>query len=195
MKMATILKMADRVFRRVNWRVAAALAGLSFCKKTGEFDWMVGPFEGHVYDAETKQPIQGAQIYVQWARPAPFAREIILDEATAETDINGHYYVPKVNNPEGYGITSYEFYLYKFGYICFDPSGGYDNVYLPEGWSERTSGRWRRYAIPMDNNEIYLKKWEGWSPKKNEKHLSYCGPTDSACWYFYSLGKLGENSK
>ena len=54
-----------------------------------------GPFEGRVLDAETRQPIEGAVVFVRWVKRHMGSRATFYDAAEVLTDEKGEFYIPK----------------------------------------------------------------------------------------------------
>ena len=50
-----------------------------------------GPFQGRVVDAETKEPIEGAVVFVEWQILHMWAGETFYDSAEVLTDANGAF--------------------------------------------------------------------------------------------------------
>lgn len=90
-----------------------------------------GPFEGRVLDAETREPIQGAVVFVEWVRGKPTAAgrvDSFYDAAEVLTDEEGYF---RINakwswNPWTNWMLEARVLIFK---------AGYGNVHIP---------RWRR---------------------------------------------------
>jgi hypothetical protein len=79
------------------WVVSLVVGGLVACATTAQAGYR-GPFEGRVVDAETRQPIQGAVVFVEWLRGKPTAAgrvDSFYDAAEALTDETGFFRIKK----------------------------------------------------------------------------------------------------
>jgi hypothetical protein len=54
-----------------------------------------GPFEGRVVDTETREPIEGAVVFVEWYINHAFSRPTFYDTAEVLTDKDGRFYIKK----------------------------------------------------------------------------------------------------
>lgn len=53
-----------------------------------------GPFKGRVLDQDTKEPIEGAVVHVDWYMNHLFSRPTFFDAKEVLTDKNGNFYIP-----------------------------------------------------------------------------------------------------
>lgn len=82
---------------------------------------MIGPFDGKVVDAATRQPINGAMVYATWAfeSGAGMATPAGRQEATTVTDISGRYLLPQIKVPAGVRLTDVVILVYKRGFVAY----------------------------------------------------------------------------
>ena len=108
-------------------------------------------YDGHVYDADTGEPIKGAQIWAEWWYVTQFFGQTgskTQKKATAETDINGYYQMPVVRWRKGLdNDMRLDFIIYKKGYIAYSEDGGFKGTYSDHEFKNR-------------DNKVYLKKWD-----------------------------------
>lgn len=101
------------------------------------------PIEGTVVDAETKQPIEGAVVIVEWTitptawlgLPTTYFYKVIetVSEKNGKFMINGYVLNPVVNKPH---LT-----IYKREYI------GWNNQYIFPGYKHRTDFKWESNKV------------------------------------------------
>jgi hypothetical protein len=114
------------VFRRqaaspLSWVAAALLAGSVLGAATTAHGYR-GPFEGRVLDADTRQPIQGAVVAVEWDMGhMTVAGQLDTFYAAAEvlTDANGYFRIKKKwswNPWTNFRLDSRPPLIYKAGY-------------------------------------------------------------------------------
>jgi hypothetical protein len=77
-----------------------------------------GPFQGKVVDAATKEPIEGAVVFVDWFQIHFFAGSTFYDAQETVTDKNGEFVIPGiwVLNPWRYFSVDAGMIVYKSGY-------------------------------------------------------------------------------
>lgn len=104
------------------WRagLGVILAGLLGWCVTAEAGYR-GPFEGRVIDAETRQPIQGAVVFVEWlsGTPTPAGRiDEFYDATEVLTDEQGYFRIEKKGswNPWTNWMLKATGLIYKAGY-------------------------------------------------------------------------------
>ena len=54
-----------------------------------------GPFKGRVLDAETREPIEDAVVFVRWTETHFFSRATFYEASEILTDKKGEFYIPK----------------------------------------------------------------------------------------------------
>jgi hypothetical protein len=113
--------------RRYNMAMRLWLTGLGVIF-SGLFVWTAtveagyrGPFEGRVIDAETRQPIQGAVVFMEWSLGTPTAAgrvDEFYDAAEVLTDKNGYFSIEKKSswNPWTNWMLEARGLIYKAGY-------------------------------------------------------------------------------
>ncbi len=84
-----------------------------------------GPYQGKIVDAETKEPIEGAVVFVDWYELHFFAGSTFIDAQETLTDKNGEFYLSgiRVFNPWKSLGSEGGLIIYKSGYkfIRIDP--------------------------------------------------------------------------
>lgn len=77
-----------------------------------------GPFQGRILDAETREPVEGVVVLIEWRELHFFAGATFYDAQETLTDKNGEFYIPGiwVFNPwTRLGIEAYVT-IYRSGY-------------------------------------------------------------------------------
>ena len=152
--------------------VLAVMLTISCCvmfQREGDFGF--GPFSGVVLDAETREPIEGAQVYL---------RIRIKVERLVNTRAYHHREFDQTNRKGKYRIgkyvflrglpsySSYEIRIYKAGYVCYRN----DLIFkAPEG----TSGARKDFKIRK--NVVLLERWDDtkYTPKDHSDHVDFMG--------------------
>lgn len=90
-----------------DWKVAAGAEFTDF-----------GPYRGKIVDAETKEPIEGAVIFIEWVKLHAFGGSTFIDGQETLTDKNGEFYISGiwVFNPWKRLTSEAEMTIYKSGY-------------------------------------------------------------------------------
>lgn len=55
-----------------------------------------GPFRGKIVDANTKEPIEGVVVLIEWRKLHFFAGSTFIDAQETLTDKNGEFYIPGI---------------------------------------------------------------------------------------------------
>lgn len=102
-----------------------------------------GPFSGKVVDAETKKPIEGVVVLIEWRQGHLFAGSTFVDAQETLTDKEGEFYIPGVwiFNPWKRLMmkASTYFLIYKSGYgTTNDSEIKYMVGALTEDWDVRS---------------------------------------------------------
>lgn len=130
-----------------------------------------GPYKGKVVDADTKEPIEGVVILVEWDQPHSQILKggtTFIDAQETVTDPNGEFYISGiwVFNPLGRISADMDIYIYKSGYQAIETSA------------------WRKWKI-FDTSFEYVLKVEDGKPVFLLKRLlpeernKYLGPSVS----------------
>lgn len=83
-----------------------------------------GPFRGKIVDVNTKEPIEGVVVLVEWWKVPLFGGSIFIDAQETVTDREGNFYLPGiwVFNPIRHFGTDTMMTIFKSGYQAI--SGG-----------------------------------------------------------------------
>ena len=130
-----------------------------------------GPFSGRVFDAATKAPIAGAQVYATWTleRGTRFAEPAGFREKLVSTDAAGHYTIPdlaavirasKSDVPSGVRVSDFALVVYKRGFVAYRSD-------------RRFSDLGPQLEFAQTDNQIKLERWR--SELSHAKHLRYIG--------------------
>lgn len=65
-----------------DWKIAAGAEFTDF-----------GPYRGKIVDAETKEPIEGAVIFIEWVKLHAFGGSTFIDGQETLSDKNGEFYI------------------------------------------------------------------------------------------------------
>lgn len=106
-----------------------------------------GPFRGKILDADTKEPIEGVVVFVEWRQIHFFAGSTFYDAQETLTDKNGEFHIPGiwVLNPwRHFGVDAI-LIVYKSGYRAI---------------STGAFRRWKEINPELD----YVLKVEDWKP-------------------------------
>lgn len=81
-----------------------------------------GPYQGKVIDAETKDPIEGAVVFVEWYEVHFFAGSTFIDAQETLTDKNGEFYLSGIwiFNPWKRLGSEGRLVIYKSGYQAIE---------------------------------------------------------------------------
>ncbi len=106
--------------RRRSW-ISAILAGLlaaSISPEALASDF--GPFQGKIVDAATKEPVEGAVVFVAWYQTHFFAGSTFYDAQETLTDRDGQFTIPGiwVLNPWRHFSVDAGMIAYKSGYLA-----------------------------------------------------------------------------
>lgn len=109
--------------------LAVVVVGIacSACR-SGPEQW--GPFRGQVVDAETGQPIAGANVVVQWLRDPPSLESStrFYDAQEAVSDADGRFEIPRRTHLLTAWVTAPGLSVFSPGYVIQDevvtPPGG-----------------------------------------------------------------------
>lgn len=84
----------------------------------GEF----GPLRGKIVDAETKEPVEGVVVLVEWRETHFFAGSTFIDAQETLTDKEGNFHIPGiwVLNPLKRATTDTNMTIYKSGYEAIE---------------------------------------------------------------------------
>lgn len=102
------------------------IVGISESAIAGEF----GPFQGKIVDADTKEPIEGVVVLIEWRETHFWAGSTFIDAQETLTDKDGKFYIPGiwVLNPwKRLNIRSI-LIIYKSGYGTPSGMGIYDRA-------------------------------------------------------------------
>ena len=90
-----------------NWRIVAGAEFTDF-----------GPYNGKIVDDETKEPIEGVVIFIEWVKLHAFAGSTFIDGQETLTDKNGEFYISGiwVLNPWKRLTSEAIMVIYKSGY-------------------------------------------------------------------------------
>lgn len=119
-----------------------------------------GPFQGKIVDADTKEPIEGVMVLIEWRELHFFAGSTFYDAQETLTDKNGEFYIPGilVFNPwTRLGIEA-GVIIYKSGYGTIDGEHIHD---LAKALSAKKDGTPRvTYILSFQDGKpiIILKK-------------------------------------
>lgn len=115
----------------------------------------LGPFEGKVVNADTKEPIEGAVVFISWDQRHFFSGSTPVDAQETLTDKNGDFYLPgiRIINPWKRLTTLAELAIFKSGYQMIE-SGAWKN--------------WERFMPALD----YILKIEDRKPIFQLKRLN-----------------------
>ena len=130
-----------------------------------------GPFTGRVFDAATKAPIAGAQVYATWTleRGSRFAEPAGFREKLVSTDSTGRYTIPdlaavirasKTDVPGGVRVSDFALVVYKRGFVAYRSD-------------RRFSDLGPQLEFAQTDNQIKLERWR--SEMSHAKHLRYIG--------------------
>jgi len=140
------------------------------------------PISGRVIDAETRQPIEGAAVFVEWMEEHGFGLtyHTVYKVAETETSNKGEFSLPGAYSPF---VDPPRMVIYKNGYIVWN------NEYKFPKWERRNDFSWKRgtfelekfitrYPILEDGN-----KWSGLTPFiPTYTHYSHVEFIDSFIW-------------
>lgn len=122
--------------------------------KAGEF----GPFQGKILDADTKEPIEGVVVLIEWYELHFFAGATFYDAQEILTNKNGEFYIPGilVFNPVVRLRAEAGTIIYKSGYY---------GIHVPwkallKPWGEPIVGTKKTYVLEVKDEKpiIMLKK-------------------------------------
>ena len=84
-----------------------------------------GPYQGKVVDVDTKEPIEGAVVFVYWSQSHFFGGSTFIDAQETLTDKNGDFYLAGiwVFNPWKRLVSHALMVIYKSGYSPIETGG------------------------------------------------------------------------
>lgn len=94
-----------------------------------------GPFEGWIVDADTKEPVEGVVVFVEWVQAHLMdSGGIYVDAAETQTDAEGYFAIPSwwSFNPLKNFLTAGLVTIFKSGYQPI--AGGYWDRFLEIEW-------------------------------------------------------------
>ncbi len=114
-----------------------------------------GPYQGKVVDVDTKEPIEGAVVLVEWSQKHFFGGSTLIDVQETLTDKNGEFYLPGiwVFNPWKRLVSRALMIIYKSGYQPIIRAGAFKK------WKEFDPGV-KRYVLEVEDGKpvMILKK-------------------------------------
>lgn len=115
-----LMKMLDKNFR-VLFISCLLVFGICNYANASEF----GPFQGKIIDAETKEPIEGVVVLIEWRQyrlSSLFENTIFYDAQETLTDKSGEFYIPGIwiLNPWTRLMLESHVIIYKSGYGTID---------------------------------------------------------------------------
>jgi len=122
------------LFVALAWKIAAGAEFTDF-----------GPYQGKVIDAETKEPIEGVVVLIEWVKLHAFAGSTFIDAQETLTDKNGEFYIPGiwVFNPWKSLTSEALMTIYKSGY------------------QSPNTGAWKKWKVFRPKLEYVLKVEDG----------------------------------
>ncbi|HAG49758.1 MAG TPA: hypothetical protein DCL42_00270 [Deltaproteobacteria bacterium] len=122
-----------------------------------------GPFQGKILDAETKEPIEGVVVLIEWCQyrlSSLFENTIFYDAQETLTDKNGEFYISGIwiVNPWTRLMVVADVIIYKSGY------GTVDGIDLHGPWKSFLEREWGApkgtYILKVENGKpvIILEK-------------------------------------
>lgn len=128
---------------------------------------MLGPFDGRVIDTDTKTPVEGATVWVNWVFTQRCDRRLPHQEytATTKTDADGRYHIPKLTTlpwKRPTKLNAVVVTIHQRGYVV------YRNDYVFNGTSTE-----KRHNFFQHDNHVLLHRWkENYSASA---HLAFAG--------------------
>lgn len=117
-----------------------------------------GSFRGKIVDAETKEPVEGAVVLIDWRELHFFAGSTFYDAQETLTDKNGEFYIPGIwiFNPWNWISLHASATIYKSGYYGIDVP--WKSLLKP--WGEPIAGTRKTYVLEVKDGKplILLKK-------------------------------------
>jgi len=97
-----------------------------------------GPFIGRIIDADTKEPIEGVVVLIEWRESHMFAGSTFYDARETLTDKKGDFYIPRiwVFNPLVWLRAEADVIIYKSGY------GATDGIEIHGHWESFLEMEW-----------------------------------------------------
>ncbi len=133
------------------------LATICTYAKAGEF----GPFQGKILDADTKEPIEGVVVFIEWRQyrlSSLFENTIFYDAQETLTDKNGEFYISgiRILNPWTRLMLESHVIIYRSGYYGIHVPW----VSLLKPWGEPIAGIRKTYVLKVEDGKpiIMLKK-------------------------------------
>jgi len=145
--------------RRFPWIILMGLVFVvSICNHAGAGEF--GPFRGKILDADTKEPIEGVVVFIEWREKHGFKGSTFYDAQETLTDKNGEFYIPGIwaFNPLVWIRAEADAIIYKSGYeaIGFSP---WLALLKAKTWRQPVEGR-GNYILHVEDGRpvIMLKK-------------------------------------
>lgn len=120
-----------------------------------------GPFHGKILDADTREPVEGVVVLIEWRQyrlSSLFENTIFYDAQETLSDKNGEFYISGIwiLNPWTRLMLESHVIIYKSGYY---------GIHVPWGsllkpWGEPIAGERRTYVLEVEDGKpvIMLKK-------------------------------------
>lgn len=107
-------------------------------------------YKGYVVDSETKEPIEGVVVFMEFLQPNPVEGRHVVDAAEAVTDQNGYFSVPSK------GWSLFPIQMFPDNPVTVFKSG-YEPLHAPF-WSKLISTEELRSSRAMDRHVPYTWK-------------------------------------
>jgi hypothetical protein len=156
-----------------------------------------GPFQGRIIDAETKEPIEGVVVLIEWRQyrlSSLFENTIFYDAQETLTDKNGEFYMSGiwVLNPWTRLMLDTNVMVYKSGYEAFDVL--WDGLLKVKDWRQPTKLR-GSYVVDIKDGKLImmLKKLETIEERKRYSTPGWGDiPSDKVKLLIQEINKEGK---